>query len=445
MKLGFKSLKHLLVDEFSPFWFVPVVGTGICSTILHSYETSWLLWCSYVMFGIASLLFLLVLAILLTNIAHTVKNSGLRVYFNKYFNDPSINIFWAFLPMALGTLTNFLSQLCNLELRNAKNLNRISIVVYSLWCANTIISIAVAWGINYLLWRRHESDEVLNYGRFEQKHKAEALKPTHLLPIIPLLVVSSTGGLFNMSNSFAHYIERPIQLSTLIITSLIWLHAIFLAFCVICCSVWSFYANGFPKGKSAYTMFLVIGPLGQASFGILLLTNNIKHYILLYLPISDGEFVNARIGNLMAAMSFKTFGFIAGLALISVGIFFTVTAFAATLSSHRKTAPNKFKFKHIQFHKGWWAMPFPLGTMAVASKEFSRQYTSQIESKTFEVIGYIYAAFCTTTVVICILGSICIYYIAWEKIALEYQQETVAKESCSYQISALHFDGCLAR
>lgn len=427
MKSVFKGLEHLLVDEFSPFWFAQVVGTGICSTILHSYQMPWLLWCSYIMFSIASLLLILTLALMLTNMTRTVRKTGLRQYFAKYFDEPGNNVFWAFLPMGLGTLTNFLSQLCNHELKDSRRSRRLSIAVYSLWCLNTVISFATAWGVKFLLWRSREEKEVFNQDKLGQRNSGEALKPPHLLPIIPLLVVSSSSGLFTMSASFAHFADRKIQLSILIATSLIWLHAIFLAFFIICACVWGFYINRFPPGKLAFTMFLIIGPLGQASFGILLLTDNIKRYIMLYLPITHKESVNAHIGNLIAAMSFKTLGFAAGLALISLGIFFTVMAFAAILSSSRETPPDERKFKMVTFHKGWWAMPFPLGTMAVANKEFSRQYTPQIGGRVFEMIGIIYAVLCTTAVVTCMMGSIYIFCTAWKTIILEDQKNRLAK------------------
>ncbi|SCU94807.1 LANO_0E08218g1_1 [Lachancea nothofagi CBS 11611] len=405
------TLKRNLVDEFGPFWFVTVMGTGISSCILHSfpYSARWLRICSYIMFAIACLLFISLLSALALNLAFRIHKRTLRDFAREYFFDNTHNVFWGTLPMGFITIINYIFQLAEREFKGKPVANHLVILVYVLWWVNAALSLSSAWGISFCLWLKHSRYWANEDADPVKKAMRQQLQSVLLLPVVPLVVLSSSSGIFTMSDLFLANTNRNVQLLTLGVTALIWFNALLLTVLILSTYTWNLYVNKIPPVRMIFTMFLVVGPMGQGSYGILLFTDNIKKYIEQYYPsvLADGEI---HLISVAVQWSFKVCGIILGLLLISNGIFFTLLSFAAIISYANTLKTSNAGFRISDFHKGWWAITFPMGTMALGTNELFQQYNPYVQISAFRVVSAIYAVLCIGSTIICILGCIWLYH-----------------------------------
>ncbi|SCW03630.1 LAFE_0G14708g1_1 [Lachancea fermentati] len=398
------ALMRRYIDGFSPFWFVTVMGTGISSDILHSfpYEAYWLRICSYIMFAIACLLFLTLLAICIANLVTTVKRNSLTAYCEKFFLDSTHNVFWGTFPMGLITILNFIFQLCSRELKGTISADRLIRTIYVLWWFDLVVSLGTAWGVTFLIWKSFHGADCSPHDCIQTKVMREKLQSVLLLPIVPLVVVCSSGSLFVMSDLFTKNMTRNIQLVTLVIIAMVWLHALLLVVFITTIYFWNLYVNKIPKITAIFSMFLVIGPLGQGSFGILLLTDDVKLYTEQYYRLDLSDF-DSRVIQVAVTWSFKVAGVVLSLMLISTGIFFTIITLMSIASYvHSKDSDIKIH----KFHKGWWAMTFPLGTMALGTNEFYKQYNPYVPLSAFRVVSAIYSVLCIGSTITCLIGTL---------------------------------------
>ncbi|SCU84105.1 LANO_0C00430g1_1 [Lachancea nothofagi CBS 11611] len=406
------KLKRTLIDDFGPFWFVTVMGTGISADILHAfpYDKQWLRICSYIMFTVACILFITLLTFCVLNLAFTVKEKSLRSFCIRYLFDLSHNVFWGTLSMGMITIINYIFQLAENEFLGKPVANHIIILVYILWWINVLLSLASAWGVSFCIWLKYSQYWKADSTSPHLKTMQQNLQSVLLLPVVPLFVVTSSSGVFTMSACFGQVMNRNIQLITLGVTSLLWFNALIFSLLVISTYIWNLYVNKIPSVNMIFTMFLVVGPMGQGSYGILLLTDNMKEYIEQYYQstATDGD---EYIIKLAIQCSFKVCGVMLSLLLIANGIFFTILSFAAVASCLNTSRSTHKGAKIYTFHKGWWTMTFPLGTMALGTKELYQQYNQYVPLTAFKVVSAIYSVLCICITITCIIGTIMLYYV----------------------------------
>ena len=407
------------LGQFDPYLFIFVMGVGISSDLLYSfpYPAHWLRICSYIMFAMASLLFISLQIMWLLHFLYFTRNYSKKQYFNKYFRNLSKNIFWGTYPMGLVTIINYLNNLANYFHENgsfivSRNLMRL---VYILWWYDIIISVFIAWGVTFIIWQNYYFHDGLGqWNRRYEKMAAEHLKSVLLLAIIPMIVGTACSSIFTMSELFTITFNRNIQLLTMTITALIWLHAIIFVFIILFLYFWSLYVFKIPPMSQVFTMFLVLGPMGQGSFGILLLTNNIKLYVdRYYRPLTDNTEYNILL--ISVPWCFKIMGMITSMGLLSMGYFFTIISLIAIISYSRKkdctnTQTSSSSSSRIyHFHQGFWGATFPMGTMSLGSYELWVQYDDYVPLGTFRVISTIYAIVCVLWTLYCLVNTIVLY------------------------------------
>ncbi|CAI4054412.1 hypothetical protein SUVZ_16G1960 [Saccharomyces uvarum] len=394
--------------QFNPFMFVMVMGVGISSNILYSfpYPARWLRICSYIMFAITCLIFIAVQALQLLHMLVYIKEKSFKDYFNDYFRSLKYNLFWGTYPMGLVTIINFLGALSQKfttsSPTNAKNL---MIFVYVLWWYDLAVCLVTAWGISFLIWQDYYFvDGVGNHSSYSARMASDHMKSVLLLDIIPLVVVASSGGTFTMSRIFGTTFDRNIQLLTLVICALVWLHALIFVFILITIYFWNLYINKIPPMTQVFTLFLVLGPLGQGSFGILLLTDNIRKYVEKYYP-RENITMEQEILTIMVPWCFKVLGMTMALALLAMGYFFTVISVVSILSYYNERVVDEEtgKVKRVYtFHKGFWGMTFPMGTMSLGNEELYLQYNQYVPLYAFRVIATIYGGVCVCWSILCL-------------------------------------------
>ncbi|CCD25084.1 Ssu1p NDAI_0E02670 [Naumovozyma dairenensis CBS 421] len=438
-------MKYLpeFINHFEPFFFVMVMGTGISSDLLHSfpYPACWLKICSYIMFAIACIIFVILQIFAILHLFIYSSENGFQAYFNHYFRNLNHNVFWGTYPMGLVTLINYISMIAIKEAAGTVHAKRLMYLVYIMWWYDVLISLLSAWGISFIIWQDYNYTENKNKNKdcrsnsnqenleitrsfLSRKTAHSQLKSILLLAVIPIVVVASSSGIFTMTDLFSIHFNRNIQLLTLFVTALLWLHAIIFVFILISIYFWNLYVNKIPAMSQVFTLFLVLGPLGQGSFGILLLTENVRKYVQRYYQTNTGTAISLeqQILTLSIPWSFKVMGLVLALGLLAMGYFFSFISFISIISysQKREIDPETGKYKRIyHFHKGFWAMTFPMGTMSLGSTEIFVQYNEYVPTGAFRVIGTIYAVICILWTIFCLLGSAYIYWIPGMKSLLQ--------------------------
>lgn len=416
------SMFEQFLDQFDPFLFIFVMGTGISSDILYTfpYPAHWLRICSYIMFAVASLLFISLQIMFFLHLIYFSKKYSKIQYFNKYFRNSPKNMLWGTYPIGLITIINYLNDLANYFHVNghfivSRNLMRL---VYILWWYDITVSIFIAWGVTFIIWQDYYFQDNLGkwYYKFE-KVAAEHLTSVLLLTIIPMVVGTASSSIFTMSELFTITFNRNIQLLTMVITALIWLHAIIFVFIIFSLYFWSLYVFKIPPVSQVFNMFLVLGPMGQGSLGILLLTDNIKLYVdKYYRPLTDNMEYNILL--ITIPWCFKIMGVIISMGLLSIGYFFTIISLMAVILYLKRTdfknrqqqqqhASSSNYFCHFQ--QGFWGATFPMGTISLGSYELWVQYNKYVPLGAFRVVSTIYAVVCILWTVYCLINTVILY------------------------------------
>lgn len=404
-----KVLK-LNLDAFSPFWFILLMATGISSSILHTfpYHAEWLRICSYIMFAATCVICIVLHAMLIAHGVFLVKTKGVRYFATYYFCNPANSLFWGAYNMGLSTIINYMSLLASdffkeqIYLQSARNL---IIAVYVLWWYVLILSFFVGWGITFCVWRFNSSEAHVRMGQI--------LQSSLLLPIISLVVSSGTSSLFGMSDVFVHHFSRNIQLLTMVITLLVWLNSITLVLLVFSIYFWNLYVNSLPPSGKIFTMFICIGPCGQGAFAIENLGENVKKYISLYHTYADQS--KNLIAQSVAAQA-KVMGIVGGFFLLSMGFFFTVIAIVSIITYSNNNV--------YHFNKGWLAMTFPLGTMALGTRTVYDHYEQYFPVSAFRVVSAVYSVACVLATLYCMFQFANMYCKIYFAKAINYSKDT---------------------
>lgn len=418
MSLLLRFIQEEWIEQFSPFWFITCMGTGISASILHSfpYPARWLVRCSYIFFAIVSILFIFLQVIAVVQfILYSQHSHKRKNYYWNTFKNIDNNVFWGTYAMGLQTILSYIFMIATSdEVVNTKHAKPLMYVVYILWWYDIAISLVIAWGITFIIWKDYnhyfgETPDIEMVDSPENKAMKEDLQTFLLLPVITLVVACSASGTFIMSDLFTRTFNRNIQLVTLIITFLIWLHAIVFVAIILGIYVWNLYVNKLPEAKKIFSLFLCLGPLGQGAYGIVWLTTDVKLYIDLYYPVDPNIDLNGYIAKVAIGWSFQIFGLIFSMLLLATGFFFTFLCVIGILTYSRSHT------KIYRYQKTWWGMTFPLGTMAIGCKELYLQFNPYVPMSAFRVVSVIYSTACVLITTTCLICAIVTAVREWSK------------------------------
>lgn len=380
------------VRDFTPIYFVSIMGTGICSNILYnfSYPAQWLRVCSYIAFGTA-----------VTFFAATTVFCCMACYkypakIQQYHFTPNLSVFMGCYCMGFSTIVNYLSNL-------VVHLPGGPVAIWVLWWINNCMSLYCACVIVYCSY----------FSKVANEHRTEIepaqLHATLLLPIVTLMVSSSSGNLL-----VPHLTNKTMQVVTLVFCFVLWSNAMVLSFIFTTIYFWKLVVHKIPPTNLVFTSFLPVGFLGQGAYGIMLFGKNcydllekdvLSAHYLNYIDFSSVDPNNLKLvlGNIfLLASAFASF------IMVSFGYFMTFIAVVSCLAKvkpfAKTTNPNFAASGYIKFNKGFWAMTFPLGTMALANTEIARVFGEGFNF--FKVVGCIYLIALIVITIICILGAI---------------------------------------
>lgn len=383
-----ERLDHKLVDNFHPAFFTSIMGTGIAANILSNfpYPAHWLVVCSYIMFGLAASLFIGTTVLMVMS---CYRDPHQIVVLNI---ELSTSVFMGCYAMGFTTLVNYIYFL-------TKDKSYGPIVAFCLWWIAVILSLYTA-----LITFYYSYVAKLPNHDFDLKD----MHITLLMPIVTLTVVASSGNVFALALP-----TLKLKVLTLVVTFILWSNAIVIAFIITTLYFYKLFVHKIPDTKMVFSSFLPVGFLGQGSYAILLFGNNCyqlirevgvtSHYFKYLSPqeLEAQQVTSLIIGNCVIITSV-----LVGLLLVAFGYFMTFLLVISALSKIAPftSQPNPEITKHglIKFHRGFWSMTFPLGTMALGNTEIWRILGDGFVF--FRVMGSIYATWVMLITIGCLAG-----------------------------------------
>lgn len=402
---------------FTPSDFVIVMGLGISSNILYNftYESFWLRRASYPVFALASLCMCYFHLLFTLNLFYFIRENSFRDYFKKYFKNPMISLFWGTYSMGWITLINYMVNLVahdsNISIPIKKRLLQ---TCYVLWWYSVGVELFTAYVINFFIFKEYFSNEKNGFPTLSVKEMSTSLQTPLLLPFAPLVVSCSCSASFTMLPLFTDIFGKRIQSLTLVFTGLLWCQGTLIILMLITIFFWNLYVNKLPPLPFASSLFVVLGPLGQAAFGVLMLSNDTILYSETYFPIPNTFTIQDDIKRYILILTipwmFKIIGLILSLFLLGFGYFYTIFSIFSLChySNMKMLVPNSGeKYLRIyHFNKTWWGTVFAMGTMSLGSNQLYIQFNEFIPLNAFHVIGAIYGAACIIWSIICCLCTI---------------------------------------
>jgi C4-dicarboxylate transporter/malic acid transport protein len=305
------------IRQFTPNWFTANMGTGILFLDLMAMpldlpgrhalgQTLWLI--DIGLYALFSLMFLGRLILY----PETVRPLLLH---------PVQSMFLGAIPMGLIPIANgFLTF-------GVEHIGPAAIAVANtLWWVDVVLAVGVGMLVPY-------------YMLAHQAHAAERITPVWLLPIVGPEVTASSGGLI------APHLA-PAAAQTMIGTGyVLWALSVPLAFSIVTIALLRYTLHKLPSHDMAASIWLILGPIGTGSLGLLTLGQ-----------AAPAAFAGTPLASIAAVA--RDTGVLGGILLWGAGAWWLVLALAITA---------RYMRQGIQFNMGWWGYTFPLGVYTAAT------------------------------------------------------------------------------
>ncbi len=310
------SLREV-VRQFTPNWFAVTMGTGIVALDLAALPVDFAgkaalaegLWVATAgLYGLFALLFAGRLALF----PETVK---------PMLHHQVQSMFLGAIPMGLVPVING----C-LIFGTARFGAAAVTVAHALWWLDTVLALGVALGVPYMMLAH-------------QDHASERITPVWLLPIVGPEVTASSGGLLA-----PHLAAGPAQL--VVGTGyVLWAVSVPLAFSIVTIVFLRYALHKLPSTDLAASFWLILGPIGTGSLGLLTLGQ-----------AAPAAFAGTALSS--AAVAARDAGLLGGLLLWGAGAWWLLVAVMVTW---------RYLRQGMDFNMGWWGFTFPLGVYTAAT------------------------------------------------------------------------------
>ncbi|KAF8804691.1 C4-dicarboxylate transporter/malic acid transport protein [Phlegmacium glaucopus] len=232
--------------------------------------------------------------------------------------------------------------------------------IWAIWWLDVFASFACCWvGVHAMITR--------------QEHSLDAMTTMWLLPVVTLIVGSSSGGILCRALQVHSQLHA---LQTLAVSVFMVTVGLALALMILTVYLLRLIIHGLPRGTTILSVFLPLGPTGQSGYAILLIGENSKK--LLPFPSQSDDFLNATsTGAIVEVMCIC-----ASFLLWSLATMWILYALLGVYSGLRQS--------RIAFRLSFWGLVFPNGVYA----NLSIQLGIIFDSKAFRVFGSFYAV-CT--------------------------------------------------
>ncbi|KZT10621.1 uncharacterized protein LAESUDRAFT_671955 [Laetiporus sulphureus 93-53] len=342
------------IRHFTPVWHAVIMGTGAISALLNDFPYGQ----DNDNFKIAACVFFILNLILFVFICVC---SFLRYVLNPdvfwlMIGHPAQSLYIGCFPMGITTL---ISSALALNQNWSFGGPGFLYALWGFWWLDSALSYLVCYGMIYTMVVRHEQS-------------ISNMAAVWLLPVVTLVVASSTGGLL------AQAIKVHSHTSALVTTAFSFtMLAMGLAFALMMITIYllRLIIRGVPDPGLVLSAFIVLGPLGQGGFSLLVNGSVISELLPLHI---QGDFPQSALaGQMIYAVCFC-----ASYALWSMGIAWIVLAVCSIyhVVGVRRTT--------LHFNMAYWGLIFPNGVFALLTVQLSRV----LDSGFFRVVGSLWSA-----------------------------------------------------
>ncbi|KAF6844462.1 c4-dicarboxylate transporter malic acid transport [Colletotrichum musicola] len=310
------------------------MGTGIVSVLLHNlpYNTPW------VSHGLAVAFFVLNIGLFTVFTAITVLRYALYPeIWTAMVIHPAQSMFLGCFPMGFATIINMMILVCAPAWGDW-----VVSWAWGLWWLDAALSLATCITVPFVMIHQHRPG-------------LQAVTAASLLPIVPTVVASSTGGLV------AEALPDPNKAFITLVTSyILWGIGICFSGMVLALYFHRLTIHSIPSKEAIVSVFLPIGPLGQGGFGI------------------------QQLGKVSLKLIPQTTAFTAsapsavhgGEVLYFLGIFLALIMWGFALVWLSFALISIATMQKFPFNMGWWGFTFPLGVLATCTGMLAQELDS---------------------------------------------------------------------
>ncbi|KAI0694001.1 voltage-dependent anion channel [Cerioporus squamosus] len=347
-----KSLKDC-VRHFTPAWFAAIMGTGSISILFHNFpyatESKLIVVLTYIFFFLNLALFIIF------NALTAARYILFPDIWSIMLRHPTQSLFIGTYPMGAATL---ISVAVGLIYEGGFGGQAFLYSMWALWWLDVAISLVCTFAIVHIMKTRHE-------------HALQRMTAVWLLPVVTLIVASSTGGV--LAAPLAKY-SASHSLLTYTASAVIVFMGLGLAFMILTMYLLRLIVHGVPPGPGVLSVFMPLGPMGQAGYSLLLIGQGLQSA----LPLKYGGSTILRqehAGEIISVLSICV-----AVALWSLATMWLIYAVLAVLESTREV--------RLPFKQAFWGLIFPNGVYANLTIQLYRE----LDSPFFRVWGAIHSA-----------------------------------------------------
>ncbi|KIJ67707.1 hypothetical protein HYDPIDRAFT_83372 [Hydnomerulius pinastri MD-312] len=340
------------IKHFTPAWHTVVMGTGATSALIHNFPygngNPAIRIVTLIIFFLNLVLFLLISG------ATAARYIMFPEVWSKMLRHPAQSLFVGTVPMGFATLINIA-----LDMNQETGVGGLGFLyfLWGCWWVDCIVSFLSAFGMVYTM-------------SSHQTHTFSKMAAVWLLPVVTLIVASSTGGLLSAALR-SH--STTLALVTTGISFTMVIIGLSLALMMITIYLARLIFYGPPDANLILSAFVVLGPLGQGGYS--LLVNGADLAALLPLHVT-GEFPMSPItGQLL-----YSFCFCGSFILWSMGICWIIIALLSIYSVLSQSGVPPFGL-------AYWGLIFPNGVYALLSVQLG----NVLDSPFFRVFGALWS------------------------------------------------------
>ncbi|KAI8877885.1 hypothetical protein K501DRAFT_197146 [Backusella circina FSU 941] len=323
------------IHHFTPSWFSITMGTGILSVLLQVFPFQF-----RGLHVIAIIVFVLnVVIYCIFTIMSIARYTMFPSVFSLMLNHSAQSLFLGTIPMGLTTIINFIIVGLTQHFDWALNL------AFVLWCIDLFLTLLSCLVVPYYIIVHHD-------------HQIESMNGTWLLPIVPAVVHSASGGLL------ANHLNEERAIVVLIISYILMGMGILLALSIIVIYFYRLAIHKLPPKEIIISSFLPLGPLGQGAYGMIQLGSAGQRLF--------GDKYFPGLGAIAHGV-----GFIIALFLWGYGLWYMIVAILSVITTTKQGIP---------FNMGWWGLTFPLGVFTAGTFAIG----DTLDSMAFHVLGAIF-------------------------------------------------------
>ncbi|PPR07411.1 hypothetical protein CVT26_013727 [Gymnopilus dilepis] len=341
------DLPQILVRRATPALFAIIMGTGAISVLFtifpYTHGSSPMITLSLIIFFTNLFLFTFFSVLVIAKYVHYPQK------WSSLLKNPVTSLYCGCYPMGATTLINIAVEIIHARFHIGGK--GFLYFLWAMWWLDVLVSFICCWvGLHFMF----------TY----QKHSLQSMTAMWLLPVVTLIVASSTGGV--MTQALQPY-SASYALLTIVVSVFMVSVGLSLALMILTIYLLRLITYGIPPGGTVLSVFLPLGPTGQSGYAALLIGQG---FGTLFPPISgDSQLLQTAGGN-SAGIVLDIVCTCIAFILWSLATMWIIYALLAIYSGLRSS--------RIVFRVNFWGLIFPNGVYATLTIQLANAFDSAI-------------------------------------------------------------------